>query len=557
MDSIISYLHDEGIKSIEETVSAMSLIERQIFFVNCIKVIDKSYYDYVMTESNENATFFYDILKYAYPVLIRSLWTKDFETLIATPLARADSNEIYRCKTFLCSCRIVGQSEYILDMEKRGLVSVSSKDDVCIIKYLQENYWIEYLESRYTDFYEDLVFSLMQKDKRITTLQAQWDAVQEEMRPLCFVWMNEFMGYKSTLNIESYFNDVAYYDAAHSTEWDYFPEQSKFNGIAYCNFTDAIIDAFGYAAKHVHFARLLHSSHPELLAENLFYNIRVEKETIQLIQENRGCSEQDAHTILSCISLSSENSELYRYGQVNCAPLIKISKNQYLHSVAGSLFHPFSFLLSSLQQKFPKDVSRNINLRENVFRKQLYEIAGEKFTCINHNIIIKCGNRTVTDIDAAMVDKSSGEIALFQLKWQNQTVDSIRSLHSKALNYAEETMYWVKSVKQWIEYTSEAEIAGHLGNGIKGKHIDKSKIFLFVLGRNHGNYSGEHLVSEKTVWVQWFQLLQCLLVMKKNFTISDLYDMLQESSLFAANVKQVPQEYCIGAYKIVVKGPGD
>ena len=116
MENIISSLHDDGIEYIEERVSGMSLVERQIFFVNCIKVIDKSYYDYTMTKSDQSATLFFDILKYAYPVLIKYLWTKDFETLIATPLARADSDEIYRCRVFLCSCKIVGQTEYILDM---------------------------------------------------------------------------------------------------------------------------------------------------------------------------------------------------------------------------------------------------------------------------------------------------------------------------------------------------------------------------------------------------------------------------------------------------------
>ena len=132
-------------------------------------------------------------------------------------------------------------------------------------------------------------------------------------------------------------------------------------------------------------------------------------------------------------------------------------------------------------------------------------MVGNSFTCIRHNIVIKDGDKTVTDIDAAMVDQISGETALFQLKWQNQTEDSIRSLHSKAKNFAKETMYWVQVVEHWIEQTPEAEIAGHLGNGIKRKNIDKSKIFLFVLGRNHGNYSGEKLTSEKTVWAQWFQ----------------------------------------------------
>lgn len=143
MRNIISSLHDDGIEYIEERVGGMSLVERQIFFVNCIKVIDKSYYDYIMTKSDQSATLFFDILKYAYPVLIKYLWTKDFETLIATPLAYADSDEIYRCRVFLCSCRIVGQTEYILDAEKYGYVSVTSKNNICTIKCIQNNHLIE------------------------------------------------------------------------------------------------------------------------------------------------------------------------------------------------------------------------------------------------------------------------------------------------------------------------------------------------------------------------------------------------------------------------------
>ena len=46
LENIIRLLHDDGIEYIEETVGGMSLLERQIFFVNCIKVIDKSYYDH-------------------------------------------------------------------------------------------------------------------------------------------------------------------------------------------------------------------------------------------------------------------------------------------------------------------------------------------------------------------------------------------------------------------------------------------------------------------------------------------------------------------------------
>ena len=116
MENIIRSLYDDGIEYIEETVREMSLYARQIFFVNCMKIIDKSYYDYVMLKSDESAKFFFEILRYAYPVLIKYLWTKDFESIVAMPLAHADANEIYRCRVFLCSCKVVGQTGYALDL---------------------------------------------------------------------------------------------------------------------------------------------------------------------------------------------------------------------------------------------------------------------------------------------------------------------------------------------------------------------------------------------------------------------------------------------------------
>lgn len=548
MEDIIKSLHDESVEYLESLTKNMDVFERQILFINCMKVFDKSFYDYMETSSEKSATFFYDILKYAYPVLIKYIWTKGFESLPVVALVPTDPDNIYQCRVILSSCRIVGQTEYIMEMKKYGMVSTESNGKCCRIKMLQNNYWIDGIEAQCTDWYEQAVFSQIQKDERIVALESRLPDIHEEMKKLCFVWKKEFMGYNGSRNVEDYFNDTAYYDAVHSTEWDYYQDDNLFGKIPYSNYTDTIIDLYGYAAKHVHFAGILQSTHPELLAENLLFNVRDEQETICLIQENEGCSKEDAEIILSCISVSAENHALFENGQVSCAPLIKVSNHQYLHSMAGSLFHPFSFLLSSLGKRFPQDSSKNVNQREAAFRKQLYDLIGQKFTCVKHNIVIRKYGKTITDIDAAMMDKNSGDIVLFQLKWQNQTVDSIRSLHSKSQNYVNETIKWVNDVKQWIESESENNIAAHLGNGIKAKEINKSKIYLIVLGRNHGNYSGERLKDEKTVWIQWYQLLQCFIYLPKDFTIPQLYNALLEWSPYRIDMEERVQRYQVGEY---------
>lgn len=61
-----------------------------------------------------------------------------------------------------------------------------------------------------------------------------------------------------------------------------------------------------------------------------------------------------------------------------------------------------------------------MNQREAVFRTQLYTVFDDpRFSCVQHPVIIKEKNKTLTDIDAVVIDKKTGEIALFQLKWQD------------------------------------------------------------------------------------------------------------------------------------------
>ena len=45
--------------------------------------------------------------------------------------------------------------------------------------------------------------------------------------------------------------------------------------------------------------------------------------------------------------------------------------------------------------------------------------SGVKYITIDGNIKLRTGKKIVTDIDAAIFDRTTGELAIFQIKWQD------------------------------------------------------------------------------------------------------------------------------------------
>lgn len=543
--------HDDAVKYIKTLIDDMDIWQRQIMFINCIKVIDKTYYDSVTVTDNVKGQFYTDILHFAYPVLIEFLYTEEFEDLPAAALAPMTPETLKECRIFLSACQLIGWSAYLLELERLNIVSVKNFINHSWIKFKYKYHKIEYLESKYTDYYEKIIFDQLAEHPIYQETTQFRNEILKKMESLCFVWMEHYMGYNGDQDVEYYFHDLAYIDAIHDSEWDMYPNNAKFADIQYGYFVEAIVDFSGYAIKHIYFAGILQKQHPELMSENLCYLIKTRDDLLKLIMENRSLSNEQATTILSSISLGAHNKDIFTNKQVSCAPLIKISQHQYIHSSAGSLYRPFSFMLENITNLFPEDCRKNRNSREKIFREQLYDMFKDEFRCIDHQIVLTDGRQKLTDIDAVIIDPKNGEIALFQLKWQDPTNTSPKSLLSKSRNYTEAAQKWIDTVNHWLEKCTDDEIAAKLG--IKRKYIDKSKIYLFVLGRKHGNYSSNSVHTDNCVWVQWYHLLNYILRKRRSeLLISCMHEELKNESPYNIKFVMKPHKYKYGKYTFVM-----
>lgn len=542
--------HDEVVVYLTDYISAMDIWKRQEFFLNCIKIIDKTFVDSISTDDEANCKFFTDILHFAYPILIQYVYTDEFEQLPAAVLAKLTEKSLLECRIFLCSCQLVGWSAYLLELERLGIVKVKNFLNRSKIVFQQKNHRIEFIESKSIQYYEWIISTQIKKDQQYQECIGNQERIKEHMKHLCFVWNECFMGYDGDQEVENYFNNLAHWDSIHDTEWDMYPPDALFKNVVYNSFVNSIVNLSGYAIKHIYFIDILKKEHPELLTENLFYLIMTQKDLLRLIEENETISAQQAEDVLKILSLSPSNRNLFVNTQASCAPLIKISKNQYIHSCAGSLYHPFSFMLDNLTLIYPDACNKNRMKREAVFRKQLYDMM-PGFHCIDRQIVIKKKNQRLTDIDAAIIDHETGEIALFQLKWQDHTALSSKTLLSKSKNYTNEVIKWIEKINHWIKESSTTEIANMLE--IKPKFIDKSKIYLFALGRKHGNYSGSPPDTPNCAWVQWYHFLDYILRTGRGHTrIANMHKDLKEESPHLISIDSKKRVYKYGKYRFII-----
>ena len=208
-----------------------------------------------------------------------------------------------------------------------------------------------------------------------------------------------------------------------------------------------------------------------------------------------------------------------------------------------------------MRKSFPEAWDKNANQREAAFRVQLYALFDDpRFDCVQHPVIIKEKSRTLTDIDAVVIDKATGEIALFQLKWQDPTDYSPFALKSKRSNYYLAAEKWLQTIEKWLRDSTNKEIASKLG--IKAKYFNKEKVSIFVLGRRRGNYSGNKPYPYECAWSQWYQIIHAAsyLRQKDKFTISNLYELVVKTNPFNVKIVETPVTFCYGKYRIKFGG---
>ena len=283
--------------------------------------------------------------------------------------------------------------------------------------------------------------------------------------------------------------------------------------------------------KHLTYTNLLLSKHPYLDIRNILTVTTGEPQLLSYLSAALAITETEAQQVLDTLkstpdSVQAQTSE----PAVAIAPFLKINSNTVVFSIAGALSRPFDFMLAELYRRYRKDWDHAVNEREESFRKELYDLfPTERFAKIPKPLELTREGAVATDIDAAVLDRATGTLALFQLKWQEPFGTSMRKRNSKMMNFLSETNRWVSAVSTFLlEYPHALDHL--LGEGTVPTHDAKS-IHLFVIGRHFSHFSGGASRDSRAAWGTWPQMLRLF----KEFTVGSdpitwLHRMLQEQA---------------------------
>lgn len=316
------------------------------------------------------------------------------------------------------------------------------------------------------------------------------------------------------------------------------------NGITGAHLMSITILIVSFHLKHMSYVKIASENYPDISTSESVSIWTPLNELIQDIVLFTGFSSIIVTKALDAIIFKSEDIILLEKHSSKFMPLLMDIGNGFLiRPVSSILRNPFFSIFSILEHRYPNfkhDVSKP---REEWLRTHLYAIfAGARYQTIKGNVNLRNKGITITDIDAAIFDNFTGELAIFQIKWQDFFFNDVKKLRSKASNLTRELDEWAEKITNWIDSNNTNELAKCLRlKVIKDRNI--TKIFLFGISKNAARMHGYGFKtkSENLAICNWPQFQRNRFeVGPANTVISKLFEVLKEQENETVTPKPLP-----------------
>jgi hypothetical protein len=265
----------------------------------------------------------------------------------------------------------------------------------------------------------------------------------------------------------------------------------------------------GWAIKHINFAKLLQEKHPELLPQNLTtVTADIDKLTSSLAAA-LGTTVDEASRALSLLELNLYNVTALCINGHAPPPLIRASSEQFIRPLSGMLVTPFHFMLRNLRANYRQDWDRALKARESLFRDELLQLFPQPWLRkLTGSVDFREGEKTLTDIDAVIIDTKNGAVGLFQLKWQEPFGHSMRERSARMDNFNREAVLWIDIVTSYLAAHTSEEMGSKFG--VSKKLYRDVEYYLFVVGKYFTHFSGDELPDARAAWGVWPHIIRLI-----------------------------------------------
>lgn len=334
------------------------------------------------------------------------------------------------------------------------------------------------------------------------------------MEPLVKPWdsgKGVMMGYDSTDDLDKHFMATATTLLKDWREESGLHPKLDLGEIKASDIMAVAICLISFNLKHIKFSTIAFKKYPKIsIPQSLTIWCPLE-ELVEDISDYTGIEISKIRKVFEAISLKAGDSELLRKHTSLFMPLIIDLENSFvLRPVSSIIRNPLNTIKDLIALRNPKLVPEFTKYRESWLRDYLYAMfMGSRYQRVSGNISLRKNKITLTDIDAAIYDKTTGELALFQIKWQDYHFNDVRKLRSKASNLTKELDKWTRKVSEWIDSFGTSQLAKNLRLK-ENKKITESKIFLFGLSKDAARVKGYGFeLEEKKIAVStWAQFIR-------------------------------------------------
>ena len=193
---------------------------------------------------------------------------------------------------------------------------------------------------------------------------------------------------------------------------------------------------------------------------------------------------------------------------VAAAPLVRVDPDLLALSPFGLLTEPLLYLARELKRRAPQDYHNSAYLREDVFRRDLYGLFGDKrFVTSPGRIVLRRERGDArTDVDAVVFDRKTGTLGFFELKTQDPFARSTAELIRQRDNilYANRQ---VSGVLAWLQRYGPDELLNR-AHTRTAKSFRVQKVYPFVVGRYLVHFNDGPEPDRRAAWGTWPEVLR-------------------------------------------------
>ncbi len=205
---------------------------------------------------------------------------------------------------------------------------------------------------------------------------------------------------------------------------------------------------------------------------------------IEMLAETLALDDATVRLALDAFTLDAENVSYHSSTtEVPSPPLIRLDEQHRVLSLVGLLTYPLFFLMRELKRKYSSEYHTASQLREEVFRQDVYALFGDKrFVKSAGNVELRGTKGTLTtDVDALIFDRKTGALALFELKSQDPFAYSLQE-RIRQRDYFYGASRQVIACNEWVKRNGANTLLSRL-DSTQVKRLKAQNVYIFVLGR--------------------------------------------------------------------------